>query len=157
MTVVSLLCLQVILGLSALVTAQSGQYGQCGGIGWTGPTTCVSGWTCVKSNDCGYLFHSSHFTIAKFSTADYSQCLPGAATSTQSPSSSSSTSSRPSSSSSSSASAPTQRVSNVSPAWAAAYSKVNITVSHKLGNMPLSYNYRHKLLLPNCPSQIRSI
>jgi cellulase len=26
-------------------------YGQCGGIGWTGPTTCESPWTCTKSND----------------------------------------------------------------------------------------------------------
>jgi len=32
-------------------------YGQCGGIGWTGPTTCAQG-TCTKSNDW------------------YSQCLP---------------------------------------------------------------------------------
>ncbi|PPR04007.1 hypothetical protein CVT24_010500 [Panaeolus cyanescens] len=34
-------------------------WGQCGGIGWTGETTCVSGAVCVKSNDW------------------YSQCLPG--------------------------------------------------------------------------------
>jgi hypothetical protein len=26
-------------------------YGQCGGIGWTGPTQCVSGFCCVKGND----------------------------------------------------------------------------------------------------------
>jgi hypothetical protein len=26
-------------------------YGQCGGIGWTGPTQCESGFTCVKGND----------------------------------------------------------------------------------------------------------
>jgi uncharacterized Fe-S cluster protein YjdI len=26
-------------------------YGQCGGIGWTGPTQCVSGYNCVKGND----------------------------------------------------------------------------------------------------------
>jgi hypothetical protein len=32
-------------------------YGQCGGIGWTGPTTCASG-TCTYSN------------------AYYSQCVP---------------------------------------------------------------------------------
>ncbi|KAF9038214.1 CEL4a mannanase [Panaeolus papilionaceus] len=34
-------------------------YGQCGGIGYTGETTCVSGAVCVKSNDY------------------YSQCVPG--------------------------------------------------------------------------------
>ncbi|KAL0949520.1 hypothetical protein HGRIS_009571 [Hohenbuehelia grisea] len=27
------------------------KYGQCGGIGWTGPTQCESGSTCTKSND----------------------------------------------------------------------------------------------------------
>ena len=27
------------------------KYGQCGGNGWTGPTTCVSGSTCTKVND----------------------------------------------------------------------------------------------------------
>lgn len=40
--------------------AQQTVWGQCGGIGWTGPTTCVSGSGCVKQNDW------------------YFQCLPGA-------------------------------------------------------------------------------
>ncbi|KAH6679912.1 hypothetical protein F5X68DRAFT_212353, partial [Plectosphaerella plurivora] len=39
-------------------------WARCGGIGFTGPTTCVAGWTCVRSNDW------------------YSQCLQSAATST---------------------------------------------------------------------------
>ncbi|KAI1805037.1 carbohydrate-binding module family 1 [Daldinia bambusicola] len=39
-------------------------WGQCGGQGWTGPTCCVSGSTCSKSNDY------------------YHQCLPAAATTT---------------------------------------------------------------------------
>ncbi|EJD54133.1 hypothetical protein AURDEDRAFT_53043 [Auricularia subglabra TFB-10046 SS5] len=47
--------------LPAFVAAQSAVWGQCGGIGWTGATTCVSGSACVKQNDY------------------YSQCLPGAA------------------------------------------------------------------------------
>ncbi|KAF3096229.1 hypothetical protein TWF569_001871 [Orbilia oligospora] len=42
-----------------LAKAQSGAWGQCGGQGWTGPTTCVSGYVCTYSNDW------------------YSQCLPG--------------------------------------------------------------------------------
>lgn len=54
------------------IAAQSGAYGQCGGKGWTGPTTCISGYTCVYNNDW------------------YSQCLPGT------PSSSTKTSSAPS-------------------------------------------------------------
>ncbi|KAI0833642.1 endo-1,4-beta-xylanase C precursor [Trametes gibbosa] len=41
--------------------AQSQEWGQCGGIGWTGPTTCVSGTVCTVQN------------------AYYSQCLPGSA------------------------------------------------------------------------------
>ncbi|KAF9052432.1 beta-1,4-endoxylanase [Hymenopellis radicata] len=49
--------------LSCHVHAQSGAWGQCGGIGWTGATTCIAGYTCTYSNDW------------------YSQCLPdGSAT-----------------------------------------------------------------------------
>ncbi|KAF4598901.1 hypothetical protein EYR38_007313 [Pleurotus pulmonarius] len=55
--------------LAPVALAQQTVWGQCGGIGWTGPTTCVSGNECVKQNDW------------------YSQCLPSTAT----PSSSSST------------------------------------------------------------------
>ncbi|KAI0789869.1 glycoside hydrolase superfamily [Abortiporus biennis] len=47
--------------LVQFVAAQSQEWGQCGGIGWSGPTTCVSGTVCTKQNDY------------------YSQCLPGAA------------------------------------------------------------------------------
>ncbi|KAJ5043213.1 endo-xylanase [Bipolaris maydis] len=43
----------------AVVLGQSPLYGQCGGTGWTGPTTCVSGAVCNKVNDF------------------YSQCVPG--------------------------------------------------------------------------------
>ncbi|OCH93916.1 endoglucanase [Obba rivulosa] len=43
------------------VHAQSSLYGQCGGIGWAGATTCVSGSVCTVLNDYYY------------------QCLPGAA------------------------------------------------------------------------------
>ncbi|EED18805.1 extracellular glycosyl hydrolase/cellulase, putative [Talaromyces stipitatus ATCC 10500] len=41
-----------------VVTAQSPVYGQCGGNGWSGATTCASGSCCTYSNDW------------------YSQCLP---------------------------------------------------------------------------------
>ncbi|PKS07323.1 hypothetical protein jhhlp_005925 [Lomentospora prolificans] len=64
-----------ILLASAAAAQQSG-WGQCGGNGWSGPTTCVSGWTCTYQNDW------------------YSQCLPGSSnpnpptTTTQPPSSS---------------------------------------------------------------------
>ncbi|KAF8193945.1 carbohydrate-binding module family 1 protein/Glycoside hydrolase family 5 protein [Mycena galopus ATCC 62051] len=46
------------------VKGQGAIYSQCGGIGWTGATTCVAGSVCTVSN------------------AYYSQCLPGTATST---------------------------------------------------------------------------
>jgi len=48
------------------VRAQSGLYGQCGGIGYTGPTTCSSG-------------------VCTYSNAYYSQCLPGASTTSNPP------------------------------------------------------------------------
>jgi cellulose 1,4-beta-cellobiosidase len=55
------------LGLVSLVLAvpalaQAPLYGQCGGTGWTGPTTCVAGATCVKQNNW------------------FSQCMPGGTT-----------------------------------------------------------------------------
>lgn len=42
------------------VSAQASAWAQCGGEGFTGSTTCVSGYTCVESNEY------------------YSQCLEGA-------------------------------------------------------------------------------
>ncbi|CAA7269601.1 unnamed protein product [Cyclocybe aegerita] len=50
-----------LLAFLPLATAQSGAWGQCGGNGWTGPTTCIAGYTCTYSNPW------------------YSQCLPGTA------------------------------------------------------------------------------
>ncbi|RDX42231.1 acetyl xylan esterase [Lentinus brumalis] len=50
-----------LLPLAQLAAAQSAVWGQCGGIGWSGATSCVSGSACVKLNDY------------------YSQCQPGAA------------------------------------------------------------------------------
>ncbi|KAI0373448.1 hypothetical protein BV20DRAFT_962604 [Pilatotrama ljubarskyi] len=57
--------LSVALALAAVAHAQSQaqEWGQCGGIGWTGPTSCVSGTVCTVINSY------------------YSQCLPGAASS----------------------------------------------------------------------------
>jgi len=49
-----------------LAAAQGAAYAQCGGIGWTGATTCISGYSCNVIN------------------AYYSQCLPGAAATTTS-------------------------------------------------------------------------
>lgn len=53
--------------------AQGAAYAQCGGQGWTGATTCVSGYTCTVSNQY------------------YSQCLPGSAATTLSTSTSKAT------------------------------------------------------------------
>jgi 3-methyladenine DNA glycosylase Tag len=36
---------------TATSTAVAKHYEQCGGIGFTGPTTCVSPYTCQKQND----------------------------------------------------------------------------------------------------------
>ncbi|KAJ4487740.1 endo-1,4-B-xylanase A [Lentinula aciculospora] len=57
----------IFLGLAAYVSlaiAQSQEWGQCGGIGWAGSTTCVSGTACTVINPY------------------YSQCLPGTASTT---------------------------------------------------------------------------
>ncbi|KAF5320087.1 hypothetical protein D9611_010315 [Ephemerocybe angulata] len=55
-----------VLLAASLVQAAQPMYGQCGGAGYTGDTTCVSGGVCTKVNDF------------------YSQCLPGAAAPTTS-------------------------------------------------------------------------
>jgi len=65
-----------LLSVAQLVAAQSPLYGQCGGINWTGATTCVSGSTCTKVNDWYY------------------QCLPGTAATTSSSTRTSSSSTR---------------------------------------------------------------
>ncbi|KAE9394437.1 glycoside hydrolase [Gymnopus androsaceus JB14] len=54
--------LAVLIALSTSVLGQSPVWGQCGGIGWDGPTTCAAGSGCVVSSPY------------------YSQCLPGAST-----------------------------------------------------------------------------
>ncbi|PIL24272.1 hypothetical protein GSI_14025 [Ganoderma sinense ZZ0214-1] len=74
--------------LPAIVSAQSPVWGQCGGIGWTGATTCVSGSVCTKQNDY------------------YSQCIPGASTSAPATSSAPGSTSVPSPTSTSGGSTP---------------------------------------------------
>ena len=49
----------VALAAMGTAAAQGAAYAQCGGIGWGGATTCVSGYTCNTVNDY------------------YSQCVPG--------------------------------------------------------------------------------
>ncbi|KII94195.1 glycoside hydrolase family 5 protein [Plicaturopsis crispa FD-325 SS-3] len=55
-----------VLVAAAAARAQQGVYSQCGGIGWTGSTTCVAGSSCVVANDY------------------YSQCLPVSSTASSS-------------------------------------------------------------------------
>ncbi|KAG8749597.1 hypothetical protein FRC14_001229 [Serendipita sp. 396] len=87
----------VLLCLTSWVAAQQSVWGQCGGINWTGPTTCVSGTTCNYVNDWYY------------------QCIPSSTSSSTSRPSSSSSSTRSSSRSTSTTSStvtssPTGRV-----------------------------------------------
>ncbi|EGX51798.1 hypothetical protein AOL_s00043g817 [Orbilia oligospora ATCC 24927] len=51
--------ISLILAFATQVLAQAQPWGQCGGNGWTGPTSCVSGWCCQASNEW------------------YSQCIQG--------------------------------------------------------------------------------
>jgi hypothetical protein len=52
------------LGNGALAQSTAGQWGQCGGINWTGATLCPAGWSCIVLNEF------------------YSQCLQSSSTST---------------------------------------------------------------------------
>ncbi|OCB85840.1 hypothetical protein A7U60_g7194 [Sanghuangporus baumii] len=49
-----------VLYSAQLASAQQSVWGQCGGINWTGPTTCDSGSTCIRQNDCDYIGSSEH-------------------------------------------------------------------------------------------------
>ncbi|KAI0690524.1 glycoside hydrolase superfamily [Cytidiella melzeri] len=89
----------LVFALVKGVLSQSGPWGQCGGIGWTGSTTCTSGWTCVFSNDwysqcLASTSSSSIATSASHSTSASSSSAP--AHSTSASSSASSASSTPS-------------------------------------------------------------
>ncbi|KAF3162537.1 hypothetical protein TWF106_006818 [Orbilia oligospora] len=58
-----------ILATAALVSAQAQPWAQCGGSGWTGPTSCVSGWSCVYSNEWySQCIQSSGGTTASITT-----------------------------------------------------------------------------------------
>jgi hypothetical protein len=52
------------------------RYEQCGGQGYTGPTTCESPWKCTFGNDCGFLL-VLNITVVTTNTlcTGYSQCL----------------------------------------------------------------------------------
>lgn len=49
-----ILVITAVISVFSIFTS-SGQYAQpymqCGGIGWTGATECVPGWTCIVIND----------------------------------------------------------------------------------------------------------
>ncbi|OIW32314.1 hypothetical protein CONLIGDRAFT_698977 [Coniochaeta ligniaria NRRL 30616] len=55
----ALAIIALVLGGAVGVHSQQTVWGQCGGIGWTGPTTCASGTYCSAQNNW------------------YSQCIPG--------------------------------------------------------------------------------
>ncbi|KAJ4476762.1 beta-glucosidase [Lentinula aciculospora] len=101
------------VGITVLVVnAQQSIYQQCGGIGWSGGTTCASGSSCIVIN------------------AYYSQCLPGSTSAPSSTSTSGSSTSSVSSTSTSSTSVPSSTPpANLSPEWAAAYSKAQAAVA----------------------------
>ncbi|KAI0757179.1 beta-glucosidase [Daedaleopsis nitida] len=100
-----------LLLFSGAVLSQQAVYQQCGGIGWTGATTCVSGAVCTKVNDY------------------YSQCLPGSAT-TSAPTTSAPVSTPAGPPTTTTGSAPSQTsVANVSPEWKAAYAKAQAAVA----------------------------
>lgn len=58
-----------MLAVASSVTAQASAYAQCGGTGYTGSTSCVSGYTCTAYNDY------------------YAQCVAGTASATAAPTS----------------------------------------------------------------------
>ncbi|TIC93914.1 Endoglucanase B [Colletotrichum higginsianum] len=99
----------VLLALAHRVSAQQAPWGQCGGNGWTGPTTCVAGWQCVKAHEwysqCLEGTSSPSPTTLRTTTTSRPTVTITSSTARASSSAQSTTSARSSSSSSSSASA----------------------------------------------------
>ncbi|KAK0246024.1 beta-glucosidase [Armillaria nabsnona] len=105
--------------LVIIVVAQQQVYQQCGGIGWTGSTACVSGSACVVLND--YYYQCQPSTLSATSTA---ASTTSTAASTTSKAASTSTSGA---TSTSSVSIP--KATNMSPEWQAAYTKAEASVA----------------------------
>ena len=66
----------VAAALISIAIAQSPEWGQCGGIGYSGPTACASPFTCHAINDCKsnlpYLYLEPNSNSYWY--LDYSQC-----------------------------------------------------------------------------------
>nr|ADX07328.1 putative endo-1,4-B-xylanase A [Flammulina velutipes] len=81
-----LVLISAILLSATVAQAQSGAWAQCGGINWTGATTCVSGYTCTFQNDWFYqcLPSSTSVSASASASASASVALP-VATATATP------------------------------------------------------------------------
>ncbi|QRV95710.1 Cellulase (glycosyl hydrolase family 5 protein) [Ceratobasidium sp. AG-Ba] len=71
-----LACVLSALAAVGYVNAQQSEWAQCGGIGWGGSTTCVSGTVCTKINDYYYQ------CLKGTGTSPTSTSAPGGGTST---------------------------------------------------------------------------
>ncbi|KAH0590484.1 hypothetical protein H2248_000632 [Termitomyces sp. 'cryptogamus'] len=100
------------------VVAQQPLYTQCGGINWTGATTCVSGAVCTVLNP--YYSQCIPASSSTFSTSSQTSSATTISTSTTSSTQSTTTSSSPTSSGT---------PANLSPEWAAAYTKARAAVA----------------------------
>ncbi|KAF8203069.1 beta-glucosidase [Pholiota molesta] len=105
------LLLSALLALVSTAVSQQAVYQQCGGIGWTGGTTCAAETTCTVLNSY------------------YSQCLPGASTTTTTSTSSTSTTVTSTSTGSSPTATPGISFCNISPEWQAAYTKAQAAIA----------------------------
>jgi hypothetical protein len=59
-------------------TAVQSAYGQCGGIGWNGPTQCGDGFSCVKSNDYYYQCVPTPTAVATVALNEVNRVPPSA-------------------------------------------------------------------------------
>ncbi|KAJ3541305.1 hypothetical protein NM688_g6105 [Phlebia brevispora] len=109
--------LALVATLLPFAAAQQAEWGQCGGIGWTGATTCVSGTVCTVLNPY------------------YSQCLPASSAPTTTISSISS--SPPSHSSSPSSAPPSSSPSSSAPSSTATPSAGNPFVGYEVYASPV--------------------
>ncbi|UKZ74864.1 carbohydrate-binding module 1 [Trichoderma virens FT-333] len=111
-----------LLLLAIPIQAQSPVWGQCGGVGWSGPTTCVAGTTCVSYSEY------------------YSQCIPNTQVSSTIPTTTLVTSFTSPPVSSTSSSSATRATSTSAAACSALPGSISLKANPKLNDLFTMFN-----------------
>ena len=133
------LSVAVILAVAEAALAQQSAWAQCGGQGWTGGTTCISGYVCSKQGDY------------------YSQCIPGTAgTTTAATSTTLATSTRGTTTATSATGVTTTRTGTTPAATTTAAASGNIFAGKQIYANPYYASEILSIAVPSLPSSLRA-